>query len=502
MTKPIVINRKPLNQSIGREGMSRSLFLSILCAGFFLNIAVANAGGTQAIDTRPNILFILLDDLGKEWVSAYGAEEIKTPNIDKLAETGIKFQNVWSNPQCTPSRVALMTGQYPFRNGWVNHWDTPRWGDGYFDWRLNPSMASILKNSGYATVAAGKWQINDFRLEPNVMQKHGFDDYAMWTGYEAGNPASAERYWDPYIHTQQGSKTYKGQFGEDIFSDFIIDFVAEHKDQPWFAYYPMNLPHTPLTTTPLEPEVRGEYEQHKAMVRYADFILAKMLRALEELGERENTIVVWTTDNGTAQSLAGMLNGRKVNGGKTRTTENGINAPFIVNAPGLTPAGVITDALVDFTDLLPTFAELAGAQLPINFKFDGSSFAGLVLGDSDDSKRQSILAMGGKNEAGRSAQGVENAYVYRDRVIRDKRYKLFVQSSPERGYEKLVDLATDPEEKVNLLESNNSQIVAAKNALQRVAESLPQKDNDPKYNKRAANPWDVPVSVESQVWKQ
>ena len=97
----------------------------------------------RSID-RPNIVFILMDDLGKEWIGCYGAENIQTPNIDALAESGMKFQNAYSMPQCTPSRVCFMTGQYPFRNGWVNHWDVPRWGLGYFDWKKNPSIARVL----------------------------------------------------------------------------------------------------------------------------------------------------------------------------------------------------------------------------------------------------------------------------------------------------------------------------------------------------------------------
>jgi arylsulfatase A-like enzyme len=141
----------------------------------------------------------MFDDMGKEWVSAYGSESISTPAIDALASDGMRFDNVWSNPQCTPTRLSLLTGQYPFRNGWVNHWDTPRWGHGYFDWRKYPSLAGTLKQAGYATVAAGKWQVNDFRIEPEAMKKHGFDSYAMWTGWEEGVEASAERYWDPYI---------------------------------------------------------------------------------------------------------------------------------------------------------------------------------------------------------------------------------------------------------------------------------------------------------------
>lgn len=95
---------------------------------------------------KPNIVFVLLDDLGKEWVSCYGAKDIETPHFDQLAKQGIRFDNFYSMPQCTPTRVAFMTGQYPFRNGWVNHWDVPRWGGGcHFDWKKNPSVARVTR---------------------------------------------------------------------------------------------------------------------------------------------------------------------------------------------------------------------------------------------------------------------------------------------------------------------------------------------------------------------
>lgn len=472
------------------------VYCAVVMFGFASNVAAKQA------DERPNILFILADDMGKEWVSAYGAEDIETPNIDKLAAGGMKFDNAWSHPQCTPSRVSLITGQYPYKNGWVNHWDSPRWGQAYLDSEQNQSLAKVMKNAGYATVAAGKWQVNDFRVEPDAMIKHGFDDYAMWTGYETGNPASAERYWDPYIHTKTGSRTYQSQFGEDVFSGFLLDFIEKKKDQPWFAYYAMNLPHGPLTTTPLKPKVQSKMGKHKAMVEYADFILAKMVSQLEAIGERENTIIVWTTDNGTAKSVVGKMNGRTVRGGKTLTTENGINSPFIVNGPGLVPAGVTTDALVDFTDMLPTFVDLAQSKLPASYSVDGQSFASLILGKSNDSQRDYIIAMGGQNESKVSELGVENQYKYRDRVIRDKQYKLFVKSSPERGYEKLIDLKNDVEEKVNLLNSQDPEVVSAKKALMKVAEKMPNKDNDPKYRRKEKLAWDIPVTVKSQIWKK
>lgn len=485
--------------------MNKKLILIIINISFCTLINLAFAASPDERTNKgqqPNILFILADDMGKEWVSAYGAQDIATPNIDSLASQGIRFDNAWSHPQCTPSRVSLITGQYPYRNGWVNHWDAPRWGQGYLDWRQNQSVAKVMKSAGYATVAAGKWQVNDFRIEPEAMTKHGFDDYAMWTGYETGVPASAERYWNPYIHTKEGSKTYLGQFGEDIFSDFILNFVEDNKAQPWFAYFAMNLPHSPYVSTPHKTQVSTKMEKHKAMVEYADLILAKMVNHLEKIGELENTIIIWTTDNGTNRSIKGKMNGRMVRGGKTLTTENGINSPFIVSGKGIVPTGVVSDTLIDFTDILPTFADLANAEIPENYTLDGESFAPYILNEQQDGKRSYILSMGGKNEAAVSAQGIENKFVFRDRVIRDKRYKLYVNATQPLSYEKLVDLHSDPEEKINLINSKDPIILAAKKALIKVAQAQPERDNDPKYRKRHSLDWDKPISVTSQKWKQ
>ena len=234
-----------------------------------IGLVPAVLSGAQESPPKPNIPSILADDLGKEWIGCYGAGDIRTPNIDALASGGMMFHNAWSMPQCTPSRATLLTGRYPWRNGWVNHWDVPRWGVAYFDWKQpgNTTFARLMKELGYATCAAGKWQINDFRLEPMAMKKHGFDDWAMWTGYESGVKASAERYRDPYINTPEGSRTYEEKFGPDLFADHLIGFMEEHHDEPMCLYYPMVLPHTPFTATPDEPDAKGRLEQHKAMVR-------------------------------------------------------------------------------------------------------------------------------------------------------------------------------------------------------------------------------------------
>ena len=452
--------------------------------------------------TQPNILFILIDDLGKEWVSTYGAEDLQTPNVDKLAATGMSFINAYSMPQCTPSRVALLTGQYPWRNGWINHYDVPRWGHGaQFDPKKYITFARIMKSAGYATCAAGKWQINDFRIQPDIMVQHGFDEYCMWTGGEGGNiKVSQKRYWDPYIHTKEGSKTYKGKFGDDIFTGFIINFMKKHKDKPMMIYYPMCLTHVPFTTTPLEPDVTGKVEKHKAMVRYADFLLGKLMGALDSLGIRDHTIVFWTTDNGTTHSIIGHRNGWAVRGGKTYLTENGINAPFIVNCPDLVPRGKITDALVDFPDMLPTFAELGGAKIPKKDTIDGKSFAPLILGKADDSPRKWIMALGSHPSSIRDGR-VVNYFSFRDRVIRDKRYKVYVDTTIKVIYE-LYDLKSDLGERNNLLNSDDPGVKKALEKFNKILQSIPDKDANPRYTKLKKSYYDIPVDVLNRMSKK
>jgi len=151
-----------------RASVVKSLFalfsasvLTLLC----LSACGKGSSPVSAQPEKPNIIFILADDLGKEWIRAYGAEDIETPAIDRLAKEGIRFENFYVMPQCTPTRLSLMTGQYPFRHGWVNHWDVPRWGGGaHFDSSMNPSVARMLQSAGYKTAVAGKWQVKTLPL--------------------------------------------------------------------------------------------------------------------------------------------------------------------------------------------------------------------------------------------------------------------------------------------------------------------------------------------------
>lgn len=444
----------------------------------------------REVDRPPNILFIMADDLGKEWISCYGAEDIETPNIDSLAAGGMKFNNVYSMPQCTPSRATLLTGKYPWRTGWVNHWDVPRWGVAYFDWeeKQNTTFARLMKDLGYRTAAAGKWQINDFRIEPEAMRKHGFDEWAMWTGYETGNPPSAERYADPYIHTSEGSKTYSGKFGPDIFTDFLIDFMKRHQDEPMCLYFPMALPHTPFVATPDEPTAQSKTEKHKAMVRYLDKCVGRLVSTFDELGLRDNTIIIFTTDNGSTRGITGTRNGVSVQGSKAKKVEAGVCEPFIVNGPGLVPEGTESDALSDFTDLLPTFVELAGGTVPKDLTIDGVSLAPVILGKAKDSPREWIMAMG-HGRAAMDERGVRGEHNFASRVIRDKRFKVWVNE--QREVTDLYDLSEDPIEENNLIESTGKIHQSALSKFRDVVKSLPEQDARPMYRPRAANSWDA-----------
>jgi arylsulfatase A-like enzyme len=449
--------------------------------------------GTEKAKTKPNILLILVDDLGKEWISCYGAEDIHTPHIDALAKSGMRFTHAYSMPQCTPSRTTLLTGQYPWRTGWVNHWDVPRWGVGYFDWSKNLAFPRILQQAGYKTCAAGKWQINDFRLEPMAMKKHGFDDWCMWTGYETGNPPSAERYWNPYINTPDGSKTYTGQFGADVFTEYLIRFMRENKDESMFLYFPMALTHTPFTTTPHRQNAESKLEKHKAMAAYTDHCVGRLVSALDELQLRDNTLVIFTTDNGTTGNIHGHIQGRQVRGGKSTKIESGICAPFLVSGPGLVPQGVVSKALTDFTDIAPTCCELAGTAMPSQTPVDGISLADVVSGRRSDSPREWIMAMG-HGPAKRDQQGICGMHTFASRVLRDQRYKVWVNE--QRQIDQLYDLKEDPFEQNNQIDSEQISIQRVLRKFQSVVDSMPFEDARPRYENRAANAWDMKIHDE------
>lgn len=310
--------------------------------------------------TRPNIILIMADDIAYDNIGCYGSEYFQTPRLDELAKTGIKFNHCYSEPVCTPSRVKIMTGRDNIRN-------YTQFG------KLDPreqTFGTMMKQAGYATAIAGKWQLhgNHGALAPEC----GFDSFCLWN-YPGTELA---RYWAPSL-IRDGKKVSvtEDSYGPTLCTNFLIEFIENNKDRPFFAYYPMISVHAPFLPTP-DSEDRQSKDaagNYRDMVRYMDKCVGRLVDALERNGLRENTIVLFTTDNGTGRGLKYPFQGELREGEKAWPTDGGCHAPLIVNCPGIVASGVETNDLVDFSDVLPTLAEIGMAQLP-DVPLDGRSF--------------------------------------------------------------------------------------------------------------------------------
>ncbi|HEX3869307.1 MAG TPA: sulfatase-like hydrolase/transferase, partial [Pirellulales bacterium] len=260
------------------------------------------AGAASAADKRPNIVMILADNLGKDWFGCYGADGNHTPNVDKLAVGGTRFRHCWSTALCSTTRVELWTGRYPFHTGWTIHHDAAIYGGGYLDWRRETSLARVMQAGGYSTCITGKWQINDLYEQTEALKQHGFDEHFVWTGALLGEGTAEprwkkqgdshhefeSRYWGPVVFNNGKREEYPGRFGPDVYVDRLVDFMARHRDRPFFAYYSCPLVHVPTIPTPDTPAKDAlEREQFAGMVHYMDKQVGRIVSELERLGLRE-----------------------------------------------------------------------------------------------------------------------------------------------------------------------------------------------------------------------
>lgn len=327
------------------------------------------AGVALGAERLPNIVFIMADDFGYEYIGANGSTSYQTPRIDALAAGGMRFTHCHAMPLCTPSRVQLMTGRYNFRN-------YVRFGE--LDFRER-TFAHFLKVAGYATAIAGKWQLSGGLEGPH---RAGFDEYCLWQIFAADK---GSRYANPKIH--QNGKLLTGlekRYGPDVFAEFVQDFVSRNRDKPFFVYWPMALTHSPFQPTPdSKPTAKQNHPSNFSdMVAYTDKLVGKLADHLEKLKLRENTLIVFTGDNGTGRKIRSKLGERTIVGGKGLTTTAGTRVPLIVNRPGVVPAGKVCGDLIDFTDMLPTLLAAAGKLPPTKHQLDGRSFLPQLRGET------------------------------------------------------------------------------------------------------------------------
>lgn len=397
---------------------------------------VAMACGSAFAADRPNIVLIMADDMGYECVGANGGGPYKTPHLDKLAAGGTRFEHCHSQPICTPTRVQIMTGRYNSRN--------------YIKFGvLDPNettFANVLRDAGYATCIVGKWQLKGGFEAP---KKFGFDEYCLWQLTRRPN-----RFANPGFEVNGKEVDHQdGSYGPDIVTDYACDFIERKAkaDKPFLLYYPMMLPHWPFDPTPdsktWDPEFRkgDKAEKRKPndrdmgdfvdMVGYVDKMVGRIVAKLEAEGVRDNTLIIFTGDNGTYVGITSKLNGKPYPGGKGLTTDNGTHVPLITSWPGRDKPGTVNTDLVDFSDVLPTLLDAAGVKAPADLELDGRSFLPQIQGKTGN-PRDWIYCWyyrDGDTKPGRE-------------LARTKRYKLY------RGG-KFYDIVEDPREK-NPLDSD------------------------------------------------
>ena len=375
---------------------------------------------------KPNIIVIMADDMGYEALSVNGSQSCKTPNLDKLANKGIRFTNCFSNPICTPSRVKIMTGQYNIRN-YVEF--------GRLD-RGQTTFAHQLKTVGYKTCIAGKWQLGSQTDSP---QHFGFEQSCLWQHTRSGRSKENgknidRRFVNPLLEINGKEKEYvNGEYGPQLCTEFICDFIEKNRKKPFLIYYPMILTHCPFDPTPNSTDWdpkrlgsttykgdRNDPQRHfRDMVAYADKLVGQIVEQLEKSGVRENTLLIFTGDNGTDKPIVSLWNGTKVVGGKGTMTDEGTRVPLIASWPaGIKKPGRVVDDLVEFSDFMPTLCEVTGANLPSNYPGDGSSIVPVLQGNSSVRKKDWIYIW--YSRSGHSGRG--------NVMVRNKQYSLLANN--------------------------------------------------------------------------
>jgi len=369
--------------------------LLILIILFITSCGVSDSNKQQAAKqsaniefqkAKPNIILILLDDVSAREFSFYGGSGINTPTIDKMANDGVVFKTAWSQPTCGPTRAMLLTGKYAHKNGHYSNYNLPSTSlhDTHY------TLGNAMKDAGYRTGFFGKQHI-DREKNPD---EFGFDRYTIckyWDGYDgpsqgrgskddrAGNMYGAMWYWHPAIFSDgKGVPTTPADFGPQIELDSLVSFVGEDAKEPFFAYWPTNLPHheyAPADDRWYRPDVPAIDEAGNmtggkiagslaSNIEYMDFAIQKLLKKLEEANKLDETILFVIGDNGSASY------------GKGKTTsELALHVPFMAYGPGKIEPRGMSDILVDMTDIFPTFLDLAKANEPKISKVDGKSFA-------------------------------------------------------------------------------------------------------------------------------
>jgi arylsulfatase A-like enzyme len=443
----------------------------------FLKLALMCFCGTHALlgMKKPNVVFILLDDMSHYGISAYGAKQlnskqgffesvpVSTPEIDRLANEGLLVENAFAYPICEPTRVALMSGMNNDRNfirAKALHESQITFGD-------------IFKRAGYVTGITGKWKQSRGTAKipgEKYVEQFGWDEVhcfdLLYEGARHIDPNFVINQKITWFNKDENSETGRRYYGPDLANRFALDFIETYKDQPFFLYYPMLLVHDEHTPTP-DTEPRDVYDNFEVMthtgvpadnpygafkgddrryypnmVAYMDKLIGRVTDKLDQLGLRENTLIVLMGDNGTKACFSYTLaDGSEFIGGKGHAKVNGLQVPLVLSMPGKIAPNTRYNGLVNITDIMPTLCDLAGLEIPNVDSIDGVSFWPQARGETAAVHRKHIYTWYNANRP----------MALKDKIIRYAMEIGFKIYAPDANFPngRFFDLRKDPFEQAD-----------------------------------------------------
>ena len=357
--------------------------LSRILIAFICFVGLANL--SSAADRKPNFVILLADDLGYGDLGVQGHPKIKTPRIDRMAAEGVRLTEFYSAaPTCTPARAALLTGRYPARSGLVRvllpkeQWGIPA---------SEITLAETLQELGYATACIGKWHLGGRKpFRPN---KHGFD-YFFGLLFSNDMTVLPLLKWprlevlrnDETIESPATVKTLTRRYTEEA-----VSYIEQHREEPFFLYVPYTMPHAPLRPS---DEFRGksDFGDYGDVVEEIDWSAGQILQALKDNGLDDETLVIFTSDNGPWKAGGNQKRQTRGSAGPLRgvkgtTWEGGMRVPFVARWPGRLPGGHVRGGVSVMTDLFTTLIELAGGEIPSDREIDGKNIMAMLEGSAD-----------------------------------------------------------------------------------------------------------------------
>ncbi len=438
--------------------LNRREMLSAMGAGLVGAWSAAEGISPTTPHRPPNIIVVFADDLGYGDLGCYDAEKIKTPHLDRMAEEGIRFTDFYCCAAvCSPSRAGLLTGRYHIRMG-INHVFFPQSEKG-----LDPSeicVARLLKDRGYATACIGKWHLG--HLPEFLPTRHGFDYYY---GIPYSNDMHVERRGDTPVPLMRGEEIIEQPVDQRTvtrrYTEEAVRFMREHKDQPFFIYLPHTMPHVPLFVSE-EFEGRSEAGLYGDVIEEMDWGMGQLLDTIQELGLDEDTLVIFTSDNGpwlTYGDHGGSAG--PLREGKGTTFEGGMRVPCVMRWPGHIEAGRVERSMACTLDFMPTFMQLAGGAPPTDRVIDGVDISGVLMGTGRRVHEEFHYFHRGKHEAYRSGKW---------KIKRPFKGRVYGEMMEHPAL--LFDLDADPGEQNNLAGKHPEIVEAMQKGMDDFWESL------------------------------